>query len=171
MSRRKKAWLFGFAGAAGLLLIAVLAAVAVVQTDWFKNKVLARIVSAAETATGGRVEIGSFDYNWRSLTVEVAPFVIHGKEPPQAAPFFRADRIRIGLRIVSFLEQRVDLVSMTVEKPQVSVTVNPDGSTNVPEPKVQQRSKKSFAEQLLDLKVQHFDLRDGFAEYNSQRIP
>src|ERR1035438_1057802 len=151
MSRRKKAWLFGFAGAAGLLLVALFAAVGLVRTDWFKNKVRARIVSVAETATGGRVEIGTFDYNWQTLTVEVAPFVIHGKESPQAAPFFLADRIRIGLRVISFLDQQVDLVSLAVERPQISVIVNPDGSTNLPEPKSHGRWEKNFAEQLLDL--------------------
>src|ERR1700719_3449229 len=122
MSRRKKAGLFGTLAAAGLLLIAFLAAIGVLQTVWFKNKVRARIMAVAETATGGRVEIGKFDYDWRSLTVELAPFVVHGKEPRQAAPFFRADRIRIGLRIISLLDRQVDLVSLYVERPQASVT-------------------------------------------------
>jgi translocation and assembly module TamB len=171
MSRRKKVWLFALAGLTGLLLMALFAAVALLQTDWFKNHVRARIVSVAETATGGRVDIGTFDYNWHNLTVEVAPFVIHGNEPPQAAPFFRADKIRIGLRIISLLEQQVDLVSLSVEKPEVSVTVNPDGSTNVPQPKNLRRWEQNFTERILDLKVQHFEFHDGFAEYNSQRIP
>jgi translocation and assembly module TamB len=171
MSRRKKILLFGLGGVTGLALMAVLAAFIVVQTDWFKNKVRAKIVSTAELATGGRVEAGRFDYNWQSLTAEVAPFVIHGKESPQAAPFFRAARIRIGLRIISLVETRVDLVSVKVEKPELSITVNPDGSTNVPEPKIARSWTKNFAEQLLDLKVQHFELDNGFAEYNSQRIP
>jgi translocation and assembly module TamB len=171
MTRRKKAWLFGLLGAAGLLLFALLAAVVMLRTDWFKNKVRSRIESVAETATGGHVEIGKFDYDWRDLTVEVAPFVVHGKEPPGAAPFFRAERIRIRLRIISLLERQVDLVSLIVEKPQVSVTVNPDGSSNVPEPKGQGRWEKNFAGQLLDLKVQHFELHDGFSKYNSLLIP
>ena len=171
MSRRKKAWLFILAGFAGLLLIAAFASVALLQTDWFKSHVRERIVSVAETATGGRVEIGTFDYNWHNLTVEVAPFIIHGNEPPRAEPFFRADKIRIGLRVISLLERQVDLVSMSVERPQVSVTVNPDGSTNVPQPKGQRRWEENFAEKILDLKVQHFEFHDGFAEYNSQRIP
>lgn len=171
MSRRKKAWLFGLAGVAALLLIALLAAGLVLRTVWFKNQVRDRLVSVAATATGGRVDIGEFDYNWSNLTVEVAPFVIHGKESPQEAPFFRAERIRIGLRIISMLERQVDLISVIVEKPQVSVTVNPDGSTNVPEPKDQRRWEQNFAERILDLKVQHFEFHDGFAEYNSQRIP
>ena len=65
----------------------------------------------------------------------------------------------------------MDLVSLSVEKPQISVTVNPDGSTNVPQPKGQRRWEENFAEKILDLKIQHFELHDGFAEYNSQRIP
>ena len=170
MSRRKKLLAFGIGGLAGLALIVFLAALVTVQTEWFKNKVRARIVSTAETATGGRVEAGRFDYNWHNLTAEIAPFVIHGKEPAQDAPFFRAERIRVGLRIISMVEQRVDLISLTVEKPQIRVIVNPDGSSNVPEPKFRP-SKKNLAEQLLDLKVRHFELHDGFAEYNSGRIP
>ncbi len=171
MSRRKKIWLSLFTGVVGFLLIAVAATLAILQTNWFKGKVRARIVSIAETATGGRVEIGTFDYNWRNLTVELAPFVVHGKERPGEAPFLRADRVRIGLKIVSLLDRDVDLVSLFVERPQVSVTVNPDGTTNVPEPKGGNRWENNFANQLLDLKVKHFELRDGFAEYNSARIP
>lgn len=88
MSLRKKAWLFSLAGVAALLITALFAAGLVLRTSWFKNQVRARLVSVAAMATGGRVEIGEFDYNWSNLTVEVAPFVIHGKESPQAAPFF-----------------------------------------------------------------------------------
>ncbi len=171
MSRGKKTLWFSLAGITGLVLMVLLAALIVAQTDWFKNKVRARIVSVAETATGGRVEIGRFDYNWHNLTAEVAPFTLHGKEPASAAPFFRADKIHIGLKIISVLEEQVDIASLTMEKPQVNIAVAPDGTTNVPTPIVPRTSKKNFAEQLLDLKVQHFELHDGFFEYNSQGIP
>jgi translocation and assembly module TamB len=171
MSRRKKSILFRLLGLAGLALTVFLVAIFVVQTDWFKNKVRARIISVAETASGGRVEIGSFNYNWHNLTVEVAPFILHGKEPPSARPFFRADKIQIGLKIISALEKKVDIRWLTVEKPQLYVTVAPDGSTNVPTPKVPRQSNKNFAEELLDLKVGHIELRDGLADYNSQLIP
>ena len=171
MTRRKKIWVFGLGGFLGLLLLTVLTAVVVVQTDWFKNKVRARIVSETENATGGRVEIGHFDYDWHNLTAEVAPFVIHGTEPPQARPFFRADKIRVGLKIISLMEKQVDLLALTVEKPQLSITVKPDGSSNVPVPRVSKGPKKNFVQQLLDLKVRHFELNNGFADYNSQRIP
>ncbi len=63
------------------------------QTAWFRNTVRERIVSVVERATGGRVEIGSFSYNWRNLTAEVSPFVLRGTEAPSAYAFVRADKI------------------------------------------------------------------------------
>jgi translocation and assembly module TamB len=172
MTRRaRKIVLFSVLGMIVLLAIAAIGSLIMVRTEWFKNKVRDRIVAVAETATGGRVEIGRLDYQWPGLTVEVSPFIVHGKEPPGAPVFFRAEKITIGLKIVSALKKEVDIRSLTVEQPQLHVTVAADGTTNVPEPKVQARSKENAAEQLLDLKVNHFELHDGFAEYNSKRIP
>src|ERR1700730_8989812 len=170
MRTRSKVMLFSLLGVACLAIATVLSGILLVQSEWFKNKVRERIVAVAEKATGGRVEIGSFNYDWRMLTAEVAPFIVHGKEPASSPPFFRADKIQIGLKIISALKKQVDIASLVVEKPQVYAIVAPDGSTNVPTPKVQ-RSKKHFADELLDLKVRHFALRNGFAEFNSQRVP
>src|SRR5215472_11734014 len=153
MSKPVKITLFGLAGLVSVVLAILIAGLIVVQTDWFKNKVRERIVWETEKATGGRVEIGRFNYDWRSLTAEVAPFVVHGKESASAPPFFRADKIQIGLKIISALKKQVDIASLSVEKPQVYVAVAPDGSTNVPSPK-HARSNKSLVQQLLDLKVQ-----------------
>ena len=169
MTRVKKALLWAVAGSAGLMIALVVAAVVLVQTNWFKDRVRARIVSVAETATGGRVEIGSFQYDWRTLSAEVAPFVLHGKEAPGEAPLFRADRIRIGLKIISILESKVDIRTLAVEKPQVNIVVNRDGATNVPTPS--RRHEGTLADELLDLKVRHFELNNGFARYNSEKIP
>src|SRR5260370_29530042 len=72
---------------------------------------------------------------------------------------------------MSGLKQAGDIGPITVEKPQLHVVVAADGTTNVPEPKVHRQTKENFAEQLLDLKVNHFELHDGFAEYNSKSIP
>jgi hypothetical protein len=78
MSRPVKIAAISILGLAGLLLMAAAAFLVVVQTDWFKNKVKERIVSVAEEASGGRVEIGQFNYDWRALTAVVSPFVLHG---------------------------------------------------------------------------------------------
>ena len=170
MSRAVKITLWTLGGLAGLSVAAALAFILVVQSGWFKNQVRERIVSVAEQATGGKVEIGRFNYDWHALTAEVEPFVLHGTEPSSAAPFFRASRIRIGLRIISPLKKQVDIASLQVDQPQFNVTVARDGSTNVPKPTLA-RSFKNLTQELLNLKVQHFKLHDGFFDYNSQRVP
>ena len=156
--------LAGLAVAAGAVLLVVL------QTDWFKNQVRLRIVAEAARATGGRVEIGRFSYDWRTLTADVAPLVIHGTEPASGPPFFQAKKVQVGLKIISALKKQVDVASLEVEAPRLFVTVAPDGSTNVPVPKAT-RSNKNPIEQMIDLKVGRFEIHQGFAEYNSQRVP
>src|SRR5579872_3322319 len=150
MSKPVKIGVFGLAGLAAAILAIGIAALVAVQTDWFKNKIRERIVSVAAKATGGRVEIGKFNYDWRRQTAEVGPLIIHGTEPASSSPFFRADKITIGLKIVSALKKQVDIESLVVEKPHIYVIVAPDGETNVPTPKIPAHS--SLAEQLLDLK-------------------
>src|SRR5947209_10070691 len=120
---------------ATLTLVLFLAGIVVVQSGWFKNKVRERIVAEIEKTTGGRVEIGSFDYDWRHSTAEVAPFILHGKESAGAPPLFRAATIRVGLKIISFVERRADIASVSIDKPEIHVFVNPDGTTNLPTPR------------------------------------
>jgi translocation and assembly module TamB len=169
---RKSIRIVGFSllGLAALALVVLVAALVLVQTAWFKNLVRARIESVVERATGGRVEIGSFSYNWRDLTADVKSFVLHGSEPASAPPLFRADKIQIGLKIISVLERKVDIKSLIVESPRAHITLGPDGSTNIPRPKIP-RSTQSFVEDLLDLRVQHIELRHGLVDYNSWRVP
>ena len=170
MSRRARFFIIGLSSIVVLLVIALVTAIAIVRSDWFKEKVRQRMVAVVEQASGGRVEIGSLRYDWRTLTAEVSPFILHGKEPPSSPPFFKAEKIQVGLKIVSALKKQVDIARLVVEKPQMYVTVSPDGETNVPAPIVR-RSKNNLTGQLLDLKVQHIALENGWAEYNSHRIP
>ncbi len=170
MSRRtKRLWRWMF-GAAALCVLAAVVGLFVVRSAWFQEKVRDRIVSEVERVTGGRVEIGSFRFNWETMTAEVAPFVLHGTEPAAARPLFRANSIRVGLKVVSMMERDVDIRSLTVERPEVSIAVHADGSTNFPQPRIHQRSG-TFIEQVLKLAIRQVSLNDGFIDYNTQRIP
>lgn len=141
-----------------------------VRTDWFKTRVRARIESVMTRATGGRVEIGGFSYNWRNLTAEVSQFVIHGTEPVSAPPLFQAEKIQIGLKVISVLEKKVDVSSLVVDHPQVYITISPDGSTNIPRPTIP-RFNQNVIEDLLDLRVRHIEIHHGVATYNTWRVP
>ena len=170
MRRGVKIAAFSFLGLLALGVALLVAGVLLVQTAWFKNVVRMRIVSVVERATGGNVEIGSFSYNWHNLTAEVKPFVLRGTESASAPPLFRADKIEIGFRIISAMEKKVDIASLIVESPRVFIIIGPDGSTNIPRPKIP-RFNQNVIEDLLDLQVQHIELRHGAAEYNSWRVP
>jgi translocation and assembly module TamB len=170
MSRRAKVLLWCAGGAVVLFLLAVAAGIAVVRTAWFQDKVRDRIVAEVQRGTGGRAEIGSFRFDWHTMTAEAAPFVLHGTEPPGATPLFRAGSIRVGLKIVSMMERSVDIQSLTVEKPELTVVVRPDGSTNVPQPHIPRRTG-TFVEQVLKLAIRHVAFNNGFIDYNSQRVP
>jgi translocation and assembly module TamB len=84
------------------IAVAVLAgaSLCILQSPWFKQQVRSRLISTVERTSGGRVELKSFHYDWRSLTAELQGFVLHGSEPADAPPLFQADRIRIGFRVV-----------------------------------------------------------------------
>ena len=84
-----------------------------------------RVIAEVERSTGGKVEIKSFDYKWQTLTAEFHGFVVHGTEPPGAAPLLNIDTLRITLRIISVLERSVDLDSLVVEHPQFNLLIGP----------------------------------------------
>jgi translocation and assembly module TamB len=170
MRKRIRIAAFCVLGLAGLALALMVAGVVLVQTAWFKNLIRDRIQSVVERATGGRVEIGSFSYNWHDLTADVKLFVLHGTEPDSAPPLFRAEKIQIGLKIISALEKKVDIASLIVESPHLYITIGPDGSTNIPRPKIP-RFNQNAVEDLLDLHVKHIEIRHGLADYNSWRLP
>ena len=89
MTRRRIAWI-GAGALAGLALAVVVAAVLVLRSGWFNEKVRERVVSTVETATGGRVEAGSFQFDWKRLRAQIGAFAVHGTEPSGKPPLFRA---------------------------------------------------------------------------------
>jgi translocation and assembly module TamB len=170
MSRRSRLALIWGSSILGLAFLLVLVAVLVVRSGWLREHVRQRLVTEVERATGGRAEIGSFDFDWRSLTLRVNDLVIHGTEPSGAPPLLRVDSVTAVLKIVSFLERLTDIQSVDVKRPQVHLMVRPDGTTNVPQPKTPV-SKKPAVETLLNLAIGRFSVQDGSFDANSSKNP
>ncbi len=171
MSRRSRLALITGAGILVLSALAVVAGLLVVRSSWFPEYVRQRVVAEAERATGGRVEIGSFAFDLRTLTGQLNDFVIHGTEPPDSPPLLRVGSIRARLKIISVLERAVDVQSLDAERPEANLIVNRDGTTNVPQPKAPRASNKNPVETILDLAIGRFSLRDGTFQVNSARMP
>jgi len=168
MSRRRKwiAWLL--ASSLVALLAFAVTLFAVVRSRWFYDRVRRSIVETVETATGGRVEIAAFQFDWHSLRAEVRNFTLHGTEPAGKPPLFHAESAAVGLTLVSLLRRDVDIAYLDVQKPQVYLIVGSDGRTNVPEPKVARKPGKSPVQTILDLAIGRFSLDAGEVSVESR---
>ena len=140
---------------AGLILVVTGAGVLALRSRWFREKVRERVVSEAAKTTNGRVEMGQFQFEWKTLTAELDNLTIHGTEPAGQAPLFTVKRLVIGLKIVSFMKRAIDIASIQADAPRTHLIVEADGTTNIPPP------QKFKPQMLLDLKVGRFALNDG----------
>lgn len=154
------------------LILSVIIGVAVwaVESGWVRRKAHARIVSEMESATGGRVTLGGFDFDWRSGQAELRDVVIHGLEPAGAAPLFQARRLRAGLKIISLWRRQLDLQSLEADSPQVNVTVDAQGRTNVPEPRVRRASARPV-DRFLDLAIARYRVTQGAFHFGNRTWP
>jgi translocation and assembly module TamB len=172
MALRKRVFLRVAGAMAALVVLAGVAAVFVLQSSWFYNKVRQGIISTVETTTGGRVEVASFRFDWKHMRAEVKEFVLHGTEPPDKPPLFRAGSVVVGLKLVSILRRDIDIQSLTVSDPHVYLIIGGDGRTNFPEPKVRRTGKSSTVEDILKLAIGRFSLERGIFEVEARsRIP
>lgn len=169
MSRRAKLIRNIAIGFAAFVVVLFLATIATVQTNWFREYVKRKIVTAAEEGTGGKVEIGSFTFEWTHLRAIATNFVIHGKEPAASAPWLRAARIRLDLSLVPSLSHVLNLSYLGVERPEATIVVFPDGTTNIPTPKQVSQSNTTALESVVDLAVGHFELTNGLFTLDSQK--
>src|SRR5579871_5635827 len=155
-------------GAAASIALVVLATIAIVQTDWFRIYIKQKITSATEDGTGGKVEIGSFAFDWRHLRSTVTDFVVHGSEPQGVAPYLRASRVELIIRPFTSIHHILDVTYLGIDRPEANIVVFPDGHTNVPVPK-RSSSNQSPLETVIDLAVSHFELTNGLITFASEK--
>ena len=169
MTRAKKIAAIAAAAIAGLLLILVVGVIVTVRTAWFRNFVREKIIASVEEATGGKVDVGSLTFDWTHLRATVRDFVIHGLEPPGAAPLLRANLVQVDLKLLSPLRGFVDIAYLLVDTPEADVIVYPDGHTNIPAPKIEHPSNKTGLETIVDLAIGHFDLRNATVTFADRK--
>jgi translocation and assembly module TamB len=162
-------WLAG--SLATLFLLLTVAGLLILPSDWFREKVRSRIVYEVERASGGRVEIGSFRFDWSKLYAEVTPFVLHGTEPPGERPLFRAESLQVTLKIISVFKRDIDIASVVVDRPQLNLLVDENGIANFPKPKLERPSQKHPIERVVELAIQQIAIRNGEIRYADQRVP
>ena len=170
MTARRK-WAWSLAAATVLLALAAGAGVLVLRSGWFREQVRQRIIGVTEEATGGRVELQRFDYDWSAMKARVDGFTLHGLEGAGREPLAHIPSIELAIHIRSLLQRDVELRSLTIEKPAVYIYVGEDGSTNLPSPRRTRSRETNLIEDLLRLKIGRLAVNDGLLHYDSRRIP
>ncbi len=165
MRGKKRTVLAVLSSVAGLFLLSGALLFYVVQTGALKNRIRLEIVSALERASGGRVELQSFDFDWRTLSVRVNSLVIHGTELPESPPLLQVASVVMRLKITSLLERRVDVSSVVADRVSGYLLIRPDGSTNIPEPHFRDRK---LLDKIFDLEIKHFEFNRGILLVNAK---
>jgi translocation and assembly module TamB len=169
MTRGRKIALWIAGSIVGLFVVAVVAAIVIAQTAWFRNYVREKIIAVTEESTGGKVDLAAFDFDWSHLRATLRGFVLHGTEPAGVAPLLRAKAVVVDLTLFAGLKQTIDISSLVVDTPKANIIVYPDGTTNVPAPKV--KSDTSSLQTVVDLAIGRFDLQNGYAAFAGRTIP
>jgi translocation and assembly module TamB len=128
-------------------------------------------VSSVEESTGGRAEIGSFDFDPSALRVTIRDFVIHGREPAGSPALVRVGRIVAEFRLFTHLTKLLDVRYLGIDRPEINVQIMSDGQTNIPSPKEKKVSNESPLQTVVDLAAGRFEVNDGAIALESQRQP
>jgi translocation and assembly module TamB len=159
---------------AGVLIAALCALF--LQSAWFGETLRKRLVAEMEKATGGRVELQSFSFNFSRLQADLHGLAIHGREEAKGdPPLFSADLVEAAWTIESIWSLRADLRSLRIWRPRVSVVFRGDGTSNVPSPGTGGGSGRDRVAQVLAFRVGRLEVLRGQVHFetrsNAQWVP
>jgi translocation and assembly module TamB len=155
----------------GLFVLLVIGFAIYINSASFHNLVRAKVATALEDATGGRVEIRHLNWRLFPLEFDVEDLTIHGLEPAGEQPYAYIDHLKIRAKIISVFSREIGLNYVGASRPQIHIIVNPDGTTNQPVPKIKKKSGKSPIDELFDLAIDRLEVSDGVLLWNDRKIP
>jgi translocation and assembly module TamB len=156
-----------------LIAMAVLLIVAAVVVYTVGNKIAEHfvrnaLVSQLEDRTGARVELGGFHLHAIRLRAEIDDLTLHGLEAPGTPPLFHAERIDVGVKILSLFGRDIRLDHLVIQHPEVDVQIAKSGGTNIPTPRVPP-SNRAWHDTLFSLRIGLLDLQNGALLFNNQK--
>ena len=133
---------------------------------WVRNS----LVHQLEARTGARVELGGFHLHALRLRAELDNLTLHGLETSAEPPLFHADRVQVGITVLSFLHRQFKIDELLVDRPQLTVRFEKNGSSNLPKPKTPANAGP-WQETLFNVRIERVELRNGSASINDRRVP
>jgi translocation and assembly module TamB len=165
----KNKWLRFFAILTFVLGATVVVVFLIFETGIAERWVRKTVVEQLALRTGARVELGGFRLHLFRLQAELDNLTLHGLEPASGKPLFHADRINVGITILSFFTREFKVDELLAVRPELFVRFAKNGASNIPTPKIA-AGQHSWQQTLFNLKIGRLELRDGSADINEQRI-
>ena len=153
---------------AGLIVVAAIGGYFYLNSSAFRRFAVRKIVEATDDATGGRAQIGGFDFKLSTLTAHLYDIVLRGDGSANAPPLLQVDKLTVGLKIQSVLHRKITLSELLVEHPVAHLRVDREGNSNFPHPPP---SDSSGHASIFDLAIGHLALENGEVNYNDKKIP
>ncbi|HET7840175.1 MAG TPA: translocation/assembly module TamB domain-containing protein [Terriglobia bacterium] len=153
------------------LAILVLAGLAVANSDWFHAYLERRVTAELHRLTGARVEIGRMHFSLFALEITMNNLVLHGSEEPSAPPLLRAETFAVRLRLLSFPSRQVSLGGLDLNRAEIHIATQADGTTNIPGPILSSaESSARPLEDFLNLAIQRMTINHTDIYWNNQRV-
>lgn len=159
---------------AGLLGIAIVVSMVVflfvvLPSEWFRERLRQTLISRAYAATGGKLTFQSLTIDPRRLEFRISGIVFRGTEPIDHRPLFSAERLELKLRLVSWVRRDFNVEWIRLEKPEFSLQVAEDGTTNLPRPP-RPVARQDVIQILLRLAARRFETQKGAFYLNDRRF-
>src|SRR5580704_7044340 len=115
-------------GLGALLVLAVVAAVAVSNTNWFRDLVRTKVNALLAGTFTGQLTIGNIRGSiWTALTLDDVTLTFHGER------IAHIERLRVAYGILSILHDTIDLTHLDLSGVELIAKQGPDGKWNAAE--------------------------------------
>jgi translocation and assembly module TamB len=160
--------LWTLAAVAGIAVVLAIAVDVLLHSQRFHDYVLAKVQESASQSLGVRVGLQNYALHFSGIspTADLYGLVVYGAAPFADPPLLQVEHARIGVRVVSVLQQKWYLGEAVIDHPVLQLRVDAAGNTNLP--RTQQKSSNGV-QPLVDLGIRHAVLNGGHIYYNDRQ--
>ena len=166
MKYRRITWKRVFALAIVGFFAITVGTVSVLHSCRFRGWALREIIQTAEERTGTTITIQAMDLSFYPFVADLRGVSVRGTREATEKPLFRAEQVRIGLRIIPLLRKQVQLERLILDKPEIAIRVNSQGQSNLPPSRSPQSSPGAFS-----TSIRYAAVHDGLISYGDKTVP